>query len=322
MQINHFNKTYRKYFSLIIFFICIFIVSLEVYNNINFITDLIALNFQYVYILLVLQFFFLFLYNYRFFFSYNFFLTKKIKFNHWTYYFFKSLIFNNLLNFLGTVYRALFLKKRGISYVKSTGILYLLYFSYLFLSLFLILFGILFFTNFILLQKFFFILFSLAAFFFIFFLKEIITFLFKKKILFKILYSAINEFFIFKNYFKKKFLNIFFLINLFGIGAILFIIEMFIFFFAYRIFFSDYYYLNIFLLFAIVFILDKIPFIGNIIGLSEILYGFIFVHIGLDFYQGAIVKLICRMTGIIALVTSYAGFLIFQLGIKSKLIKI
>jgi uncharacterized membrane protein YbhN (UPF0104 family) len=227
-----------------------------------------------------------------------------------------------LLNFLGTVYRALFLKKRGISYVKSTGILYLLYFSYLFLSLFLILFGILFFTNFILLQKFFFILFSLAAFFFIFFLKEIITFLFKKKILVKILYSAINEFFIFKNYFKKKFLNIFFLINLFGIGAILFIIEMFIFFFAYRIFFSDYYYLNIFLLFAIVFILDKIPFIGNIIGLSEILYGFIFVHIGLDFYQGAIVKLICRMTGIIALVTSYAGFLIFQLGIKSKLIKI
>jgi uncharacterized membrane protein YbhN (UPF0104 family) len=227
-----------------------------------------------------------------------------------------------LLNFLGTVYRALFLKKRGISYVKSTGILYLLYFSYLFLSLFLILFGILFFTNFILLQKFFFILFFLAAFFFIFFLKEIITFLFKKKILVKIIYSAINEFFIFKNYFKKKLLNIFFIINLFGIGAILFIIEMFIFFFAYQIFFSDYYYLNIFLLFAIVFILDKIPFIGNIIGLSEILYGFIFVNIGLDFYQGAIVKLICRMTGIIALVTSYAGFLIFQSGIKSKLIKI
>ena len=129
MQINHFNKTYLKYFSFIIFFICIFIVSLEVYNNIIFITDLIALNFKYVYILLVLQFFFLFLYNYRFFFSYNFFLKKKIKFSHWTYYFFKSLIYNNLLNFLGTVYRALFLKKRGISYVKSTSILYLLYFS-------------------------------------------------------------------------------------------------------------------------------------------------------------------------------------------------
>lgn len=322
MQINHFNKTYLKYFSFIIFFICIFIVSLEVYNNINFITDLIALNFKYVYILLVLQFFLLFLYNYRFFFSYNFFLKKKIKFSHWTYFFFKSLIYNNLLNFLGTVYRALFLKKRGISYVKSTGILYLLYFSYLFLSLFLILFGTLFFTNLILVLKILFILFSLAIFFFIYFLKKIITFIFKRKILAKITYSVINEFFIFKNYFKKKSLNNFFILNLFGNGAILFAIEIFIFFFAYRIFFSDSYYSNIFLLFAILFILDKIPFIGNIIGVSEILYGFIFVNLGLDFYQGVVIKLICRVTGIIALVASYAGFLIFQLGIKSKLIKI
>jgi len=322
VQINHFNKTYLKYFSFIIFFICIFIVSLEVYNNINFITDLIALNFKYVYILLVLQFFFLFLYNYRFFFSYNFFLKKKIKFSHWTYYFLKSLIYNNLLNFLGTVYRALFLKKRGISYVKSTGILYLLYFSYLFLSLFLILFGTLFFTNLILVLKILFILFSLAIFFFIYFLKKIITFIIKRKILAKITYSVINEFFIFKNYFKKKSLNNFFILNLFGNGAILFVIEIFIFFFAYRIFFSDSYYSNIFLLFAILFILDKIPFIGNIIGVSEILYGFIFVNVGLDFYQGVVIKLICRVTGIIALVASYAGFLIFQLGIKSKLIKI
>ena len=322
MQINHFNKTYLKYFSFIIFFICIFIVSLEVYNNINFITDLIANNFQYVYILLVLQFIFLFLYNYRFFFSYNFFLKKKIKFSHWTYYFFKSLIYNNLLNFLGAVYRALFLKKRGISYVKSTGILYLLYFSYLFLSLFLILFGTLFFTNLILVLKILFILFSLAIFFFIYFLKKIITFIIKRKILAKITYSVINDFFIFKNYFKKKLLNNFFILNLFGNGAILFVIEIFIFFFAYRIFFADSYYSNIFLLFAILFILDKIPFIGNIIGVSEILYGFIFVNVGLDFYQGVVIKLICRMTGIIALVTSYAGFLIFQLGIKSKLIKI
>jgi uncharacterized membrane protein YbhN (UPF0104 family) len=322
VQINHFNKTYLKYFSFIIFFICIFIVSLEVYNNINFITDLIALNFKYVHILLVLQFFFLFLYSYRFFFSYNFFLKKKIKFSHWTYFFFKSLIYNNLLNFLGTVYRALFLKKRGISYVKSTGILYLLYFSYLFLSLFLILFGTLFFTNLILVLKILFILFSLAIFFFIYFLKKIITFIIKRKILAKITYSVINEFFIFKNYSKKKSLNNFFILNLFGNGAILFVIEIFIFFFAYRIFFSDSYYSNIFLLFAILFILDKIPFIGNIIGVSEILYGFIFVNVGLDFYQGVVIKLICRVTGIIALVASYAGFLIFQLGIKSKTIKI
>jgi hypothetical protein len=204
VQINRFNKTYLKYFSFIIFFICIFIVSLEVYNNINFITDLIALNFKYVYILLVLQFSFLFLYNYRFFFSYNFFLKKKIKFSHWTYYFLKSLIYNNLLNFLGTVYRALFLKKRGISYVKSTGILYLLYFSYLFLSLFLILFGTLFFTNLILVLKILFILFSLAIFFFIYFLKKIITFIIKRKILAKITYSVINEFFFLKITLKKS----------------------------------------------------------------------------------------------------------------------
>jgi hypothetical protein len=46
------------------------------------------------------------------------------------------------------------------------------------------------------------------------------------------------------------------------------------------------------------------------------------VNVGLDFYQGVVIKLICRVTGIIALVASYAGFLIFQLGIKSKLIKI
>jgi uncharacterized membrane protein YbhN (UPF0104 family) len=167
-----------------------------------------------------------------------------------------------------------------------------------------------------------FILFSLAIFFFIYFLKKIITFIIKRKILAKITYSVINEFFIFKNYFKKKSLNNFFILNLFGNGAIVFVIEIFIFFFAYRIFFSDSYYSNIFLLFAILFILDKIPFIGNIIGVSEILYGFIFVNVGLDFYQGVVIKLICRVTGIIALVASYAGFLIFQLGIKSKLIKI
>ena len=112
--------------------------------------------------------------------------------------------------------------------------MYLLYFSYLFLSLFLILFGTLFFTNLILVLKILFILFSLAIFFFIYFLKKIITFIFKRKILAKITYSVINEFFIFKNYFKKKSLINFFILYLFGNGAILFVIEIFIFFFAYR----------------------------------------------------------------------------------------
>ena len=315
MKIFQFYKTYQKYFSFVLFFICFSIISLEIYNNINFITSLIVTNFHYVCLILLLQFLFYFIYNCRTYFSYKFFLKKNIEFKNWTYFFFKSLIYNNLLNFLGTIYRAILLKKIGISYVRSTGILYLLYFSYLFVNFFLIVLGILFFTDMIIKEKFFFLLFLITLSSFIYFFHDVIVFLCKKKFS-KISAPFIKEFLFLKKYFKKSLSNNLFLFNLFGNAIILFVIELFIFYFAFSIFFVDYSYSNIFLLFVIAFILDKIPFINNIIGLNEILYGLIFTNVGLDFYQGVVIKFICRITGIVTLITYYLYILIFIRGNK------
>jgi hypothetical protein len=100
-----------------------------------------------------------------------------------------------------------------------------------------------------------------------------------------------------KELFKKK--NIF---NIIFLASILHLIELYIFYLTSNIFFSEISLEKILILFIISFFLDRIPFLSNIIGSSEIMFGFLSIYFGLLFHQGILIKFIIRITGIIIMI--------------------
>ena len=72
------------------------------------------------------------------------------------------------------------------------------------------------------------------------------------------------------------------------------------------------------ILFGLSFILDRIPLISNIPGMNEILFASISIPLGLFFYEGLILKLILRITGIISIFINYLVFYILNLIGKIK----
>ena len=291
---------FNIYIKVILFSIFFLVLLTEVINNSDLIINILKNNTIIFLYILCLQTFYFFIYNFRTYSVYKIFLKKRISIHAWSHLFFKSLIYNISFNFIGTIYRAIILRRLGLKYEKFAAILYLLFFSYFIINLLFILLELFLLTQVNLSFKLFYIfLFFIILFFFIYipelskiFLNKINLLNFYKT---KIIYT-INFLWTFykKDLFKKK--NIF---NILFLASILHLTELYIFYLTSSIFFLEISLEKILVLFIISFFLDRIPFLSNIFGSSEIIFGFLSIYFGLLFHEGIFIKFIIRITGII-----------------------
>jgi hypothetical protein len=291
------------------------ILFLEIFHNKDLIINILNNNLIFLSIILTLQLFYLLIYNFRTYSVYKNFLSKSVSIYLWSIFFFRSLIYNISVNSAGTVYRALVLKKMGIGYVKFLAIFNLLFLSYFIINFFYILLEVFFFTdlNFKFKLAYFFIF--LLLFIFCFSLPKLLILILKKLMFLGVnIKKIINILSFLINSFNKKIFNNHFY-SLFILGSALHFFELLIFYFSCKMFIVEISFEKILLLFAVSFLLDRIPFLSNIIGSNEIIFGFFSTYLGLLFHEGVLIKFLIRLTGITIIILSFIYSNIF---FKSK----
>jgi len=297
---------YKFYIKIFLFIIFFGVVLVQLIQNKYLIINVINNNTVTILCVLFLQVFYLLTLNFRTYLLYKKFSKKILTINYWSKIFFKSLIFNISLNFTGTIYRALTLKKIGIKYSLFLGILYLLFSSYFIVNFFCIIIELFFFTKFSLYFKVIYSIFYFILIFFILYLPNILNFFFRKFLrLNRNILKIINKNNFLINFSRKNFIDSKNIISIFGLAFVLHIIEISIFILSYNIFFPNFNVETLLLLFAVSFLLDRIPFLSNIIGSSEVLFAFLSKFFGLLFYEGLLIKFIIRITGVLAIFACY-----------------
>jgi len=280
----------KKYFKLIAFLICIGFIVHEFGNNYEEILNKVELNLP--------KFLFLFLFSIIFF---NiialkvFIFTKSAmgyfyRFSDWSKLFFESLVLNAFFAFSGTVYKAIQLKKRGVNYTKFIAISYLLFSTYVLITLIFSLMELLFLQNFFFESFIVLIIILISIFFIPTILRSLIKFFLVFKVFFKF-FEFISRGFesLKKIYFKKTTLTILCLNTI-----VVHIFEIVIFYLVCTNFLENINAQTIITLFVVSFVIDRLPFISDIPGTSEIIVGLAGVSFGIFFVDGAIIKLTLR----------------------------
>jgi hypothetical protein len=297
---------YKLYIKLFLFIIFFGVILFELIDNKYLIINILNNNIISLFYILLLQLFYLLILNLRTYSLYKKFSKKFLTINSWSIIFFKSLIFNISLNFAGTIYRALILKKFGIKYTLFLGILYLLFFSYFITTFLSITLELFFFTDISLNFKLIYFIIFFTFIFFIFYLPFILNFFLNKFVFLNsyILRIIDTNNFLFK-FSKKELLNGENISNIYGLSFILHLIEISIFILSYNIFFPKFTTEIILLLFAISFLLDRIPFLSNILGSSEVIFAIFSTFLGVMFHEGLLIKFIIRLTGMLVIYVCY-----------------
>lgn len=297
---------YKLYVKLCLFIIFFGVVLFQLIQNKHLIINIINNNIIILFYILLLQLLYFLILNFRTYSSYKIFSKKILTLNSWSKIFFKSLIFNVSLNFTGTIYRALALKKFGIKYNSFLGVLYVLFFSYFITNFLCIIVEVFIFTDVGLHFKLVYFSIFFILIFLIFNLTNILNFFLKKFILLNSyvirITKTINFLVIFS---KKELFNNKNIINFFGLSFVLHLVEILIFILSYNIFFHKFTTETLLLLFAVSFLLDRIPFLSNIVGSSEVIFAIFSTFLGVMFHEGLLIKFIIRLTGMLAISICY-----------------
>jgi hypothetical protein len=230
------------------------------------------------------------------------------------------LIINSIIALSGTAYRAIALKKRDINYTKFIAINYLLLGSYISISLLLVSLELLFInTNF---SKVSIILAGILILILFFFgptiLENFTKFFFKFKILSKFEVPVNKLFEIIKKIFSKKKVIIILFLN----TIIVHIFEIVLFYFVCTIFLGNINAQTIIILFVVSFIIDRIPFVAETPGFSEIIIGFIGVSLGFVFVDGAILKLLLRLLTYFSILLNSGVYFVISYYDKNKFVEV
>ena len=241
-------------------------------------------------------------------------------YSDWSKLYFESLIINSIIALSGTVYRAIELKKRDINYTKFIATNYLLLGSYISISLLLVSLELLFInTNFsevsIILAG---ILILIIFFFGPNILENFIKFFFKFKILSKFEVPVNKLFEIIKKIFSKKKVIIILFLN----TIIVHIFEIVLFYFVCTIFLGNINAQTIIILFVVSFIIDRIPFVAETPGFSEVIIGFIGVSLGFVFVDGAILKLLLRLLTYFSILLNSGVYFVISYYDKNKFVEV
>ena len=121
---------------------------------------------------------------------------------------------------------------------------------------------------------------------------------------------------ILKNTYENK--NLLFI--LFISTIIIHIIELSFFYIICNIFLENVNLQVIIALFAASFIIDRIPFISEIPGVSEIILGTLFLPLGFYFVDGVFIKLTSRVINYISVMFNSVGYFILSFYDKNKFI--
>ena len=319
------NLTFEKklknlknyYYKNIIIFLCFLILFYQVKNSYSQVIESIKFSSKEILLIFFFSIIFYNLINIR----HYFFLKKSIKYFYsyldWSKLFFESLLLNIIFSFSGTLYRFIELKKRGVKYEDYIPVVYLLFASYVFISLALVIFELIIYQKNVL--AFFLIL--ITFFFIVLFFPAILVFVIKY--FFKnINLSRYSKFFIetFNNL-KKNFLSKQNLTLLFFSSALLHLCEIFIFYLVFTIFVPTQSLENIFLFFSVNFILDRVPFISNLPGLSEVILGLLGLSMGIIFIDIALVKLTLRFSDYFSIIFNNAFYYICYFFLGKNLYK-
>ena len=313
------SKIYFKILKTFFIVICVSFLLVEIYKNSNYI----EVKFKdKINIILLIIFFkiihhnLLSLRNYS---IYKICANYKGKFIDWGQIFYEGLIFNTLLSHAGSVYRAIETKKRGLEYKQYSGIFYILFTSYILINVLLVTIELIFLKvvsfHFIISLLFTFLILFISAIYLPKILQKITQFdffkinIYKYEIIKKIfeIYNLIFSFIKSQIFLKKT------IIYLLGYGIIIHLLELYIFYISSKIIQTEIVFQTVLILFGLNFILDRIPFISNIPGISEALFAGISISLGFFFYEGLILKLLLRITGIISIVINYLIFYFLNL---------
>lgn len=101
-------------------------------------------------------------------------------------------------------------------------------------------------------------------------------------------------------------------------GVLNHIFELSLFYLSFNIFNEDITLSKIILLFSVSFTLDRIPFIRQLPGLTEILFATISLTFGYDFVYAVFTKLLINLTGLISISINYIFSLIANSLIVSR----
>ena len=313
------NK-FKKYLKLFIFTICISFILYKFSYIFTEILGKVQIKISEFFFLLFLTIIFFNIINLR-----AFLLTKSsvgyaYSYSDWSKLYFESLIVNSVISISGTVYRAIQLKKRDVSYTIFIAISYLLLGSYISISLIFVSLELLF------IKKIFSVVYIFLAtilVFIIFFfgstiLENLIKFFYKFKIFSRHLESALKLFEILKKTFsKKKIIAILYLNTI-----IVHIFEIVIFYFVSTIFLNNANVETMIILFAANFIVDRIPFFSEIPGVSEIVLGAIGVSLGIIFTDGAIIKLTIRLLNYFSILFNSGLYFVVSFYDKNKFVEL
>lgn len=317
------NKLF-KLFKNILILICIIYLFYEIYVNFSYIEIKISKYKNIFFLIIAVKIINQNLLSLRNFSLYKICANYKGKFNDWSQIFFESLIFNVLVSHTGSVYRAIETKKRGLEYKQYIGIFYILFTSYILINIMMVLIELMFLQEvsfqFKLNLSFIFLFLSVSIIYapkivnifieFNFFKKNLDRFEFIKKIIktYELIFLFIKS----QSFLKK---TIFYLL---GYGIVIHFVELYIFYISSEIIQPDLTIKTVLILFGLSFILDRIPLISNIPGINEILFASISIPLGLFFYEGLILKLTLRITGIISIFINYLMFYILNMSNKIK----
>ena len=304
MLINYYlikKKSYKfffryilKYFFYLFWIVSVFFLldkSIKEFNQYSIKTEI---DFKVFFLIFIFFILIQNIHSYRFFFFLKKFTKYSSDYTNWSILYFQSGLMNCFLDGSGHLLRAIKLKKKNVNYDQFISINYIFYIL-IFLINFLL---FLFFSYFITGKKT--ILLYLAitlVLIFIFINKEFYGFflvLFEKKLNFikkKYKYIFVNLLFYCKSFFLLK-KNI--LIFLFFV-LIIFFLELINFYLLVSNFISIENFFSFLLIFIIIFFLNKVPYLGNIIGLNEVILGIVAENLGFQFLQGSLIQFIYRL---------------------------
>jgi hypothetical protein len=313
-------NNFKKYFKFFFFSICVGFIFYKFNDNFLDISSKVQLRIFEICLIFFYSVIFFNIINLRAFLLIKSSVGYAYSYSDWSKLYFASSIINLIIPFSGTVYRAIELKKRDINYTKFIALTYLLIGSYILISLLLASLELLFinqnfFEVYIILAG---ILIAIIFFFSPIILENLIRFFFKFKIFGKYFVSTYNLFEIIKKIFlKKKVIIILFLNTL-----IIHIFEIVLFYLICNIFLENINTQTIILLFLVSFILDRIPFIAETPGLSEIILGSIGLSFGFVFVDGAIIKLLLRLLNYFSTLLNSGVYFLISYFDKNKFVEV
>lgn len=302
----------KKYLKFFIFLLCVGFITYKLNDSTELLREK-TLNISDIYFIFIISLIFFNIISFRAFLLIKYSTRYSYSYLDWSRLHFESLILNSVIPLSGIVYKAVNLKKRHVNYTQFLAVSYLLVGSYISITLVLVLLELL------LLLKFYSMIFIIIAGTLIFtilfspvILEKFIKFFMKLKILDKYLGSLYNLIEILKKILIKKYLLIILSLN----TMVVHLFEIIIFYLI-CVFFIDNINLHIVItLFAASYVIDRIPFVSEIPGASEIIIGTIGVPFGIYFIDGVIIKLSIRFLNYLSVLLN--GGIYFALSVIDK----